>query len=81
MGVLLDFEGGKAHHVCSFMWADIFWIMSHFRRDLEQMLRYLIGEAEKWDPVTKPASLWWTSTYETEEKCDLSTSGCRRFSF
>ena len=42
----------------------------------------LIEEASRWDLVPKPASLWWTSTYELEERSDLSidtTSGCHRF--
>ena len=42
MGVLLDFEGDKAHQICSFMWADNFWILSHSKRNLEQMLRDLL---------------------------------------
>ena len=29
MGDLLDVEGERAHQICSFMWADNFWIMSH----------------------------------------------------
>ena len=34
MGVHLDLEGQRAHQICSFMWADNFWIPN-----LEQMLR------------------------------------------
>ena len=64
MGLLLDFKGDKAHLICSFMWADNFGIMSHSKRNLEQMLRDLIEEAEKWEVAPKTASLWWTSTYE-----------------
>ena len=43
----------------------------------------LIQEAEKWDLAPKPASLWWTSTYDSEEKIDLSVSktGRHRFPF
>ena len=29
MGVLSDLEGQRAHQMCSFTWADNFWIMSH----------------------------------------------------
>ena len=82
VGILLDLEGERAHQICSFMWADNFWIMSHSQSNLEQMLRDLIEEAEKWDLAPKPASLWWTSTFETEEKADLSIdtkSGSHRF--
>ena len=41
-----------------------------------------IEEASRWDLVLEPASLWWTSTYDLEERCDLSihtTSGCHNF--
>ena len=54
------------------MWADNFWIMSHSKRNLEQMPWDLIEEAARWDLVPKLATLWWTSTYEPEEMCDLS---------
>ena len=29
MGLLLDFEDEKDHQICSLMWADNFWLMSH----------------------------------------------------
>ena len=48
------------------------------------MLRDLIQEAETWDLVPKPASLRWTSTYDPEEKFDLSIDNkarCHRFTF
>ena len=60
--ILLDFEGERAHEICSFMWADNFWIMSYSQKNLEQMLRDLIEEASRWDMVPDLASLWWTST-------------------
>ena len=31
-GVLLDFEREKAHQICSFMWADNFWILVTFQK-------------------------------------------------
>ena len=77
-------EDEKVHQMCSFMWADNFWMLSHSQRNLEQMLRDLIEEAGRWDLTPKPARLWWTSTCDSEEKCDLSintTTGCHRFSF
>ena len=64
--------------------ADNFSIMSHSKRNVEQMLRDLIEEAGRWDLAPKLVSFWWTSTYEPEEERDLSidtTSGCHRFSF
>ena len=63
---------------------DNFWIMSHSKWNLEQMLRDLIEEASRWDPVPKPASLWWTSTYDSEEMVDMNlgtTPGCYKFHF
>ena len=39
--------------------------------NLEQMLRDLIEEASRWNLELKPTSLWWTSTYEQEEKLTL----------
>ena len=71
MGLLLDLKGEKAHQICSFMWADNFWIMSYSKRALEQMLRDLIEEAETWNVAPKPASLWWTSSYEEEERSEV----------
>ena len=45
------------------MWADNFWIISHSKKHLEQMLKDLVEEAAKVDLEPKPVSLWWTSTY------------------
>ena len=56
------------HQICSFVWADNFWIVSHSKENLEQMQRDFLEEADKWDLVPKPASLWWTSTCNSEEK-------------
>ena len=84
MGVLSDLEGQRAHQICSFMWADNFWIVSHPKKHLEQTLRDLMQEAEKWDLAPKPASLWWTSTFDSEEKSGLSINtktGRHRFPF
>ena len=64
-GILLDLEGEAAHRTCSFMWADDFWIMSHSKENVEQMLRDLVVEASGWDLEPKPASLWSTSTYHS----------------
>ena len=77
MGLLLNVKGERAQKICSFMWADNFWLMSHSKRNLEQVLWDLIEEAEKCDLAPKPASLWWTSTYEEEEisKVLIATNG------
>ena len=77
-------EGGAEHQICSFMWAGNFWIMSHSKKHLEQMLKDLIEEAAKVDLETRPASLWLTSTYVSEEKEDMTlgtSKGCYKFPF
>ena len=54
------------------------------KRKLEQMLRDLIEEAGRCDLVPKPTSLWWTGTYDPEERIDVSiytTTGCHKFPF
>ena len=84
MGVLLDIDGARAHQICIIVWADNFRIMSHIKENMERMLRVLIEEASRWDLVPKPASLWWTSTYDAEEKVDIfwgTTAGCHKFPF
>ena len=61
-----------------------FWIMSHSKKYLEQMLEDLIEEAGKVDLEPKPASLCWTSTYASEEKEDMilgTSRGCYKFPF
>ena len=83
-GILVDLEGEGVHQRCSFMWADNFWIMSHSEENLKHMLRDLIAEANRWDLVPKLASLWWTSTYDSEEKSDMNlgtSTGCCKFPF
>ena len=49
-----------------------FWILSHSKSNLEQMLQDLIEKVGMWDLVPEPASHWWTSTFEPEESSDLS---------
>ena len=53
------------------MRVDNFWVVSHSKAHLEQMLKDLIQEAAKWDLEPKPASLWCTSTYDGDKKMDL----------
>ena len=80
-GVLLDLEG-EGVQICSSIWADNFWIISHSKENLEH--KQLIEEASKWDIKPKPASLWWTSAYEPEEKVDMilgTTLGVLQISF
>ena len=77
-------EEEGVHQICSFTWADNSWIMSHSQEKLEQMLKDLVEEAEKVDLEPKPASLWWTSTYASEEKEDMilgTSEGCYIFPF
>ena len=44
---------GGDHKICSFMWADKCWILSHSKTHLEQMMKDLIEEAERWDLTCK----------------------------
>ena len=81
-GILLDKDGAKVHQICSLMWADNFWIMSHSEENMELVLRDLMQEASRWDLEPKPASLWWTSAYASEEKSDIivgTSTGCYKF--
>ena len=82
-GVLMDIEeGGGERKICSFMRADNFWIISHSKKHLEQMLKDLIEEAAKVDMNPKPASLWCTSTYAYAKKEDMilgTSKGCYKF--
>ena len=64
-------QKNMAHQICGFVWADNFWSMSHSKRNAEQMLCDLIEEAETWNVAPKPGSLWWTSTYEEEERSEV----------
>ena len=73
MGVVLDLEGKKKSsnlqfHVCRHNCCAV----SHSKTHLERMMKDLVQEAGRWDVEPKPASLWWTSTYDSEEKNDLS---------
>ena len=80
MGILMDFEGERG--TSNMQWADNFWIISLSKENLEQMLRDLIEEASRGDLVPEAASLWWTSTDDSEERCDISiytTFGCHKF--
>ena len=78
MGLLLDFTRREgASDMQLHIWADNFGSMSHSRRNLARMLRDLIEEVEKWDLTPEPASLWWTRTYEEEERSEvlIATNG------
>ena len=57
MGILLDFEDEEADQICSMMWADNFWVVSHSKKILEEMLQDIIEEAKRWDLLPKAASL------------------------
>ena len=46
--------------------------MSHSKEHLEHMMKELMEEAEKWDLLPKPASLWSSSTRADEVKEDMT---------
>ena len=68
MGLHIDRQQEGYHQICSFRWADNYWILSHSKTHLAQMMMYLTEEAEEWDLEPKLASLWWTRTCASEEK-------------
>ena len=82
---MLDLGGQNySNKYAVFVWADNYWVMSHWKAHLEQMMKGLIEEAETWDLEPKPASLWWTSSYTSEEKKSLAietTTGHHRTPF
>ena len=47
--------------------------MSQSQAHLEQKLKDLIEEAERWDLDPKQASLWWTSSHADEKMDDMTT--------
>ena len=53
---------------CSVMWADNNWVLSHSVTQLEQMMRDLIDEAERWTWNPNQASLWWPSTCAQQKR-------------
>ena len=82
----MEYDGEEKESIkfCSFVWADNFWIMSHSKKNLEQMLKDLIEEAAEMDLEPKPASLWWSNTYASGEKEDMilgTSKGCYKFPF
>ena len=47
--VLLDVEEEGVHQICSFMWAEYFWITSHSKEHLEQMAKKIFFKKHvKW---------------------------------
>ena len=68
MGFHLESGHVGYHQICSFMWANKFWILFHTTIHLEQMTKELVEEAERWGLEPKLASLWWTSAYADEKK-------------
>ena len=58
--------------------------MSHSQAHLEQKLKDLIEEAERWDLDLKPASLWWISSHADEKMDDMTirtTKGLHKLPF
>ena len=49
-------------------------VIAFTHTNLGNMLQDIIEEAKKWDLLSLAASLWWTSTYEGEEKTDMNVT-------
>ena len=43
-------------------------------KNMGKMLQDIIEEAKKWDLLSLAASLWWTRTYDGEEKTDMNVT-------
>ena len=75
---------GESYQIRSFMWLYHYWILSHSKTSLEQMMKDLIEEMERWELEQKLTSLWWTSTF-TDEKMDdtkiRTRTGLHKLSF
>ena len=84
MGIHIDTCQGGSPHISSFLWADNYWMMSHSKTHLEQLMWELIDEAEIWDLEPKAASLWWSSTCADEKGEDITLrtrKGVQKFLF
>ena len=57
------------------MWSDNNWLFCHDRASLVYMVNDIIEELLDLDMEPKPESLWWTCTYEEEEKHILKVEG------
>ena len=78
-----DLEGRRKHHTLQLYVGRRLLDLVQFQQS-PQMLKVLSQEADKWDLAPKPTSLWWTSTYDSQEKTDLSIdsmTGRHRFLF
>ena len=64
--VLLDIEE-VAHQMCSFVWADNFWIVSQSKNTWSKCFNICLKKASKVDLEPKPVSLRWTRTYALED--------------
>ena len=84
MDIHLYNNQGGSPKICSAVWADMSWVMSHSKVHLEAMMK-LIGKSRKMGLGTKPASLWLSSTHagevEDEMAMKTNTKGQRRLPF
>ena len=53
MSILMDYEDERAHQMCSLMWVDNFWIMSHSKKSLQQMLCDLFEDSKQMESGTQ----------------------------
>ena len=57
MTVHLDEHRGEHLQICSVLWTDKYWVMSHSKEHLKRMLKDLIAEAERLDLEPKTCEL------------------------
>ena len=74
----LSFGSGESDNeyvLRSMMWADNYWKFFHNREILVHMVNDIIEELLNLDMEPKPETLWWTSSYEEEDKLTLKVGG------
>ena len=68
-------ESDNEYVLRSMMWADNNWLFCHSREILVHMVNGFVEELLNLDRNPKPESLWWTSSYEEEDKLTLQVGG------
>ena len=63
-------ESDNKYVLRSMMWADNYRLFCH-NREFLHMVNEIIEELMNLDMVPLPESLWWTSSYEEEDKLTL----------
>ena len=49
MGIHIQYGLEDSHQICSFMWADNYWVLVAQEGSADQMVKELMGEVGRWD--------------------------------